>query len=61
MREVIIGGFVCPTIFAIIWFSVFGGLAIKMERTAEMALQVHRDLRRPRPYAHGSHHWTTGQ
>jgi hypothetical protein len=31
---------VCPTIFAIIWFSVFGGLAIKMERVAEMALKV---------------------
>jgi len=43
VREVIVGGFVCPTIFAIIWFSVFGGLAIKMERTAELALQVRPD------------------
>jgi choline-glycine betaine transporter len=43
VREVIVGGFVCPTIFAIIWFSVFGGLAIKMERTAEMALSVRAD------------------
>jgi len=40
VREVIIGGFVCPTLYAIIWFSVFGGLAIKMERTAELALGV---------------------
>jgi len=44
VREVIIGGFVCPTVFAVIWFSVFGGLAIKMERTAEIALQVRPDL-----------------
>jgi len=43
VREVIVGGFICPTIFAIIWFSVFGGLAIKMERTAELALQVKPD------------------
>ena len=43
VREVIIGGFFVPTLFAIIWFSVFGGLAIKMERTAEMALQVRPD------------------
>mmetsp|Transcript_22047 Transcript_22047/g.56275 ORF Transcript_22047/g.56275 Transcript_22047/m.56275 type:complete len:1013 (-) Transcript_22047:54-3092(-) len=43
VREVIVGGFICPTIFAIIWFSVFGGLAIKMERTAEMALGVRPD------------------
>jgi hypothetical protein len=40
VRQVIFGGFVCPTLFAIIWFSVFGGLAIKMERTAELALKV---------------------
>jgi len=40
VRQVIFGGFVCPTIFAIFWFSVFGGLAIKMERVAEMALKV---------------------
>lgn len=38
VREVIVGGFICPTLFAILWFSVFGGLAIKMERTAELAL-----------------------
>ena len=43
VREVIVGGFVCPTLFAIIWFSVFGGLAIKMERVAEIALQVRPD------------------
>jgi len=40
VRQVIFGGFVCPTIFAILWFSIFGGLAIKMERVAEMALKV---------------------
>jgi choline-glycine betaine transporter len=40
VRQVIFGGFVCPTIFAIFWFSIFGGLAIKMERVAEMALKV---------------------
>jgi len=43
VREVIIGGFIRPTLFAILWFSVFGGLAIKMQRTAEMALQVRPD------------------
>jgi Cys-rich protein (TIGR01571 family) len=43
IREVIVGGFVAPTLFAIMWFSVFGGLAIKMERTAELALQVRPD------------------
>ena len=40
VKQVIFGGFVCPTIFAIFWFSIFGGLAIKMERVAEMALKV---------------------
>jgi choline-glycine betaine transporter len=44
VREVIFGGFVCPTFFAIMWFSVFGGLAIKMQRTAELALHVHPDV-----------------
>jgi choline-glycine betaine transporter len=44
VREVIVGGFVCPTLFAIIWFSVFGGLAIKMERTAELALGQKPDI-----------------
>jgi hypothetical protein len=43
VREVIIGGFVCPTLFAILWFSVLGGLAIKMQRVAEVALQVRPD------------------
>jgi len=40
VKQVIFGGFVCPALFAILWFSVFGGLAIKMERVAEMALKV---------------------
>lgn len=40
VRQVIWGGFVCPTLFAILWFSVFGGLAIKMQRVAEVALKV---------------------
>jgi choline-glycine betaine transporter len=44
VREVIIGGFIMPTLFAIFWFSVFGGLAIKMERVAEIALQVRPDV-----------------
>ncbi len=44
VREVIIGGFFAPTLFAIIWFSVFGGLAIKMERVAEMALNAKPDV-----------------
>jgi choline-glycine betaine transporter len=43
VREVIIGGFFCPTAFAILWFSVFGGLAVKMERVAEVALKVAPD------------------
>jgi len=44
IREVIVGGFICPTLYAIMWFSVFGGLAIKMQRTAEMALEVEPDV-----------------
>jgi hypothetical protein len=44
VREVVIGGFICPTLFAILWFSVFGGLAIKMEKTAELALGVRPDI-----------------
>jgi len=44
VREVIVGGFFCPTLFAIIWFSVFGGLAIKMERMAEIALKVRPEV-----------------
>jgi len=43
VREVIVGGFVMPTLFAILWFSVFGGLAIKMQRVAELALKVQPD------------------
>jgi choline-glycine betaine transporter len=44
VRNVIMGGFFCPTLFAIIWFSVFGGLAIKMERVAEVALKVRPEV-----------------
>ena len=44
VRELIIGGFFCPTAFAIFWFSIFGGLAVKMQRVAEMALQVRPDV-----------------
>ena len=40
VREVIVGGFICPTLFALIWFGIFGGLGIKMQRVAEVALQV---------------------
>uniref|UniRef100_A0A7S3AL85 Uncharacterized protein n=1 Tax=Haptolina ericina TaxID=156174 RepID=A0A7S3AL85_9EUKA len=43
IRNVIIGGFIAPTLFAILWFSVFGGMAIKMQRTAELALSVKPD------------------
>mmetsp|Transcript_3757 Transcript_3757/g.11598 ORF Transcript_3757/g.11598 Transcript_3757/m.11598 type:complete len:986 (+) Transcript_3757:94-3051(+) len=43
VRELILGGFFAPTLFAILWFSVFGGLAIKMERIAELALQERPD------------------
>lgn len=43
VRELIVGGFFAPTLFAILWFSVFGGLAIKMERIAELALQERPD------------------
>ena len=44
VREVIVGGFVCPMLLGILWFSVLGGLAIKMERVAEMALRVQPEL-----------------
>jgi choline-glycine betaine transporter len=44
VRNVIIGGFVCPTLFAIMWFSVFGGLAIKMQRVVEIGLGLRVDI-----------------
>jgi choline-glycine betaine transporter len=44
VREVILGAFFCPTLFAFFWFSIMGGLAIKMQRVAEVALQVRPDV-----------------
>jgi len=58
IRSVIMGAFILPCIFSFSWFSVFGGLAIKMERVAEFALNVKPD------YLHGtidcSAHYTGG-
>lgn len=44
VKNVIIGGFVCPTLFAIMWFSVFGGLAVKMQRVVEIGLELRVDV-----------------
>jgi hypothetical protein len=43
VRQVIVGGFFAPTLFAILWFSVFGAVGIKMERVAELALHIKPD------------------
>jgi len=43
LRNVIIGAFFLPCLFGFTWFSVFGGLGIKMERVAEFALNVKPD------------------
>jgi len=38
VREVVVGAFVAPTLFVFAWLTIFGGLGIKMERVAELAL-----------------------
>ena len=43
IRQVILGGFFLPCLFGFLWFAVFGGLAIKMERVAEFVLNVKPD------------------
>jgi len=43
IRETVMGAFIVPCLFIFFWFSVFGGLAIKMQRVAEAALQVKAD------------------
>lgn len=43
IRNIILGGFFLPCLFSFAWFSVFGGLAIKMERVAEWALNQKPD------------------
>jgi len=43
VRELILGGLFAPTLFIILWFSIFGGLAIKMQRIAELALNERPD------------------
>jgi choline-glycine betaine transporter len=43
VREVVVGGFIAPTLWSLLWFCVFGGLAIKLQRIAEIALQVKPD------------------
>ena len=48
VRELILGGFFAPVLFSALWFSIFGGLAFKMERLAELALGVKPD------WEHGS-------
>ena len=48
IREVVLGAFVVPFFICCLWFSTFGGLGIKMERVAEIALQVKPD------WMHGS-------
>jgi len=44
LRSVIVGVFICPTIYGLIWFSVFGGIGLRQERQArelEVLGQVH--------------------
>jgi Cys-rich protein (TIGR01571 family) len=43
IRMTVAGGFLAPLLLIMIWFGIFGGLAIKMERVAEMALGVKPD------------------
>jgi len=43
VRNVIIGGFFAPCLFCFLWFAVFGGVAIKMQRVGELALGVKPD------------------
>jgi len=43
IRMTVIGGFLAPLLLIMLWFGVFGGLAIKMERVAELALGVKPD------------------
>ena len=38
VRNVILGAFILPCFYSFIWFSVYGGLAVKMQRVAEVAL-----------------------
>lgn len=38
IREVVIGAFLAPTIYTFFWQAVYGGLGIKMQRAAELAL-----------------------
>jgi len=38
IRQVVVGAFMAPTIYTFFWQAVYGGLAIKMQRTAELAL-----------------------
>ena len=38
IREVIFGGFIAPSLFGFLWLGVWGSLAIKMQRVAEIAL-----------------------
>jgi len=43
IRNVILGGFFLPCLFSFFWFSVMGGLAIKMQRVAEYTLDQKAD------------------
>ena len=47
IREVVLGAFVVPFFISCFWFSTFGALGIKMERVAEIALQVLLPLPQP--------------
>lgn len=38
VRNVIMGAFFAPSLFSFLWFGVFGSLAIKMQRVAELTL-----------------------
>jgi len=42
IRNVIMGAFLTPTLFIMVWFSCFGGLGMKMQRVAELVLVTRR-------------------
>jgi len=43
IREVVVSVFVCPTIYALIWFSFMGGIALRQQRQALELQQIGQD------------------
>lgn len=55
LREVIVSSFVCPTIYAIIWFSVFGGISLRQQRQALELQKIGEDS-----FGDAGHYMTEG-